>query len=268
MYWHQGWEQAPSLVKQCNRSWIRLNPDYEMVALDQYSFSEYIDFSCGVDIRRKDITLQKATNLLRLALLSKYGGVWADATVVCRRPLSEWLDDYYGSRFFAFRNPGQDRLLSSWFIAAEPENVLLKQWLKTYSEFYANNYFSNQDTVLGKLLLNYFQRRWCSDVGITLKWHSWFARKILRVYPYFIFHYSFSKLLLSDPECAALWNQVKPFPAEQPHRLQQFQISFNGIEDALREIVSRHTPMYKLDWRVDSSNSYWGAALRYLEEHT
>jgi hypothetical protein len=293
IYWHQGWDKAPSLVQQSKSSWIRLNPDYKVYALDQKSIFDYVDFPTGIDIqhyevsalnqkslydygdfptdndiRRKDLNVQKISALLRSALLSKYGGVWTDATVVCTKPLSEWLEAYYGSRFFAFRTPGPDRLMSNWFIAAESESIILQRLHKIFSDFYANNYFSNQGTALGNKLLVYFNRRWCSDFRSTLKWHSWFARKVLRVYPQFMFHYTFNKLILTDSECAELWNQVKPFPAEPPHRLQNFETLLNGIEEAKREIDSGLTPMYKLNWRVDSSNPYWTAILRHLKEQS
>lgn len=268
IYWHQGWEQVPSLVKQCRSSWTRFNPDYEVHALDQHTVFDYVKFPTSFDIQRKYLTIQKVADILRLALLSKYGGVWTDATVLCTRPLSEWLDEYYGSQFFAFRNPGKDRLMSSWFIAAESESVILQRLNKNFSDFYANNYFSNQDTALGNRLLKYFNTRWNSDFKTTLKWHSWFARKVLRVYPYFIFHYTFNKLILDDPECAKLWNEVKPFPAKPLHCLQFFGSAVDGIEKAKREIDSGIIPMYKLNWRVDISNNYWTAILPYLEQQS
>jgi hypothetical protein len=266
IYWHQGWDQAPSLVQQCKSSWIRLNPDYEIYVLDENSLFNYIDFPTGIDIRRKDLDIQKVSALIRSALLAKYGGAWTDATVVCTRPLSEWLEAYYASQFFAFRVPGPDRLISNWFIAAESESTLLQRFHKNFFNFYADNYFSNQGTPLGDKLLAYFNRRWTSDFRATLKWDSWFVRKILRVYPRFMHHYIFNKLVLTDLECEALWNRVKPFTAEPPHRLQNYETLLNGIEEARREIDSGLVPMYKLNWRVDSSNAYWTATLRHLKE--
>ncbi|MDY6861879.1 MAG: capsular polysaccharide synthesis protein [Thermodesulfobacteriota bacterium] len=185
-YWHQGWGQAPSLVKQCKTSWDRLNPDYEMYALDHSSLFDHIDFPVKIDIKRKDLTIQKISALGRLALLSKYGGVWTDATVMCTRPLSEWLEEYYGSQFFAFRSPGKDRLMSNWFVAAEAESVIIQRMYKNFSDFFANNYFSNQNTILGRVLLKFFNRCWNADFRTTIKWHSWFARRVLRICPYFI----------------------------------------------------------------------------------
>ena len=148
IYWHQGWAQAPNLVKRCKDSWIRLNPDYEVHALDQNSLFEFINFPQGIDIERNDLTIQNVSELARLALLEKHGGVWVDATIMCARPLNEWLEEYYDSQFFAFRNPGKDRLMSTWFIAAEPGSLILQRMYDGFSNFFANNNFSNQNTIL------------------------------------------------------------------------------------------------------------------------
>ncbi len=265
IYWQQGWDDAPNLVKQCKDSWVKLNPDYEIHVLDQNSLFNYVDFPAGIDLQRKDLDIQKVSALIRSALLAEHGGAWVDATVVCTRPLSGWLKEYYDSQFFAFRVPGPDRLISNWFIAAETESIILQRFHKKFMDYYANNYFSNQRTVLGNKLLAYFNPRWTSDFRVTPKWDTWFARKILRVYPRFMHHYIFNKLILTDPECAKLWNLVKPFSAAPPHRIQNFEMSLNGIEKAKEEIDSGLVPMYKLNWRVDSSNPYWTAVLQHLK---
>jgi hypothetical protein len=267
-YWHQGWENAPSLVKQCKDSWVKFNPDYALHALDQNSLFKEIELGKGIDIQRRDITIQKIAALSRLTLLSKYGGIWTDATVMCTQQLDDWLDDYYDSHFFAFRNPGRDRLMSNWFIAAESDSIILQRLYKNFSDYFSNNYFSNQGTTLGSILHKYFKRRWNSNVKTTIKWHSWFARKILRIYPYFIFHYTFNKLILSDPECEHLWNSSKPFLAYYPHRVQDLEKEPGGIEEAKKEIDAALTPMYKLNWRADSSNNYWKTILAYFGEKT
>lgn len=42
------------------------------------------------------------SDILRLYLLKKYGGVWVDATNLCRRPLDAWLPSAACEGFFAF----------------------------------------------------------------------------------------------------------------------------------------------------------------------
>lgn len=265
-FWHQGWHDAPDLVKRCKDSWIKRNPDYQVHALDHGTLLDHIDFPAAIDVRRKDLTVQKISALARLALLARYGGVWVDATVMCRRPLSEWLDEYSAAHFFAFRDPGKNRLLSNWFLAAESDSVLLRRLQHSFTDYFVHNSFTNQGTAFGNALTDFFSKRWCSDYRTTPRWHSWFARKILRVYPYFIFHYSFNKLILEDPVCADVWSRGKPFLAEPPHRLLGFAESPNGIELARREISAGLTPLYKLNWRVDRYSPYWTAVLQFFEE--
>jgi hypothetical protein len=158
--------------------------------------------------------------------------------------------------------------LANWFIAAESESIILQRLYDRLLKYFANNYFSNQGTPVGKRLVKYFSRRWNADYRTTGRWHSWFARKVLRVYPYYIFHYTFNQLILTDPECAALWNGAKPFPAEFSHRIKYLDQSKDGVERAKREIASRIAPMYKLNWRIDSTSAFWTAVLQYLREQS
>lgn len=265
-YWHQGWENAPSIVERCLDSWIRLNPDYEVCALDRITLLERAGFPAGIDPARSDLTVQKLSALGRLALLSQYGGVWADATVMCTRPLSDWLPEYLEGEFFAFRSPGPDRMISNWFIAAESHSVILRRLYRAFSQYYADNRFSNQGTRLGNLLLDHFGRRWNRDPESSTRWHSWFSRRVLRVYPYFIFHYTFNKLILEDPECAEIWNSVPAFSAQEPHRVQFLERAENGIAAAKLAIDSPGIPMHKLNWRVEVGSEFWAAVLPYFSD--
>jgi len=266
MYWGQGWDQAPHLVTQCKNSWARLNPDFELYLLDDKTLFDYIDFPKAIDIKRRDLTIQKISALARLALLSKYGGVWADGTTMCTQPLSEWLEQYYGCEFFAFRNPGKDRLMANWFIAAEPGSVILQRLNKHFTDFYVKNHFSNMGTAIGEKMIQYFGRRWNVDARSSLMWHDWFVRKVLRIYPYFIFHYTFNKLILEDVECARMWNETKALSAETPHKVQYLENRRDNVNEAKRVIDSGISPVHKLNWRVNSSNNYWSAVLPYFEK--
>ena len=34
IYWHQGWGNAPEIIKICKKSWIKKNPEWDVRALD------------------------------------------------------------------------------------------------------------------------------------------------------------------------------------------------------------------------------------------
>jgi hypothetical protein len=267
-YWHQGWDRAPELVKLCSRSWVAENPEYENHFLDERSLSEYISLPKEITPKRRDLSLQKFSNIVRLALLSAHGGVWMDATVYCTRPLRDWLEEYYAAGFFVFRYPAPDKMLTNWFFAAEPDSIILRRYAEKQLAFFAGNTFSNQGTRWEKPIVKAFSPYWNKDYRSTGRWLSWFARKILRVYPYYISYYLFNHLILNDPECAARWNAAKPFPAKPTQQLRILSKLENGIELARAAIASGAAPMYKLNWRSNLSAPYWSEVVRALTGDT
>ncbi len=102
--WFQGLEHAPELVRECHASWVRHNPGWEIHVLDEQNTDDFVDESCGW--KWEHLPLEKRADLLRLALLETHGGVWADATCYCTRPLDDWIFDCMDTGFFCFQNDG------------------------------------------------------------------------------------------------------------------------------------------------------------------
>ena len=126
IYWEQGWDNAPEIIKQCKKSWIEKNPNWKVNVLDGSSVSRYVDLEKYSFLKREYI--QAFSDILRINLLEKYGGVWVDATTFCSKPLDEWLPTVMTSGFFAFAKPGCDRLVSSWFLSTATDNTIVKEW--------------------------------------------------------------------------------------------------------------------------------------------
>lgn len=127
--WFQGVSEAPYLVRKSLDSWVRKKPTWDAVVLDSGTLSSYIDLDMPEKILR-NLSPALQSDLIRAALLSKYGGVWADATTFCVQPLDEWIADYASSFFFAFHKPGIDRKMSSWLMAAEQDSPLCTKLFK------------------------------------------------------------------------------------------------------------------------------------------
>lgn len=124
MYWAQGWESAPPLVQLCRDSWIRKNPGWEVVLLDDSNVRDYATIAIARD--GKNIPHAAYSDIIRMQLLAQHGGVWADATAYCSIPLYEWLPSVAQSGFFAFEK--KKTTVASWFIAAEKGNSLIAAW--------------------------------------------------------------------------------------------------------------------------------------------
>lgn len=82
--WWQGYDSMPELVKMCYnrlRNVIPINAELNLITMDNYS--NYISFPKFIleKYEKKIITMTNLSDMLRMELLSKYGGAWVDATV-------------------------------------------------------------------------------------------------------------------------------------------------------------------------------------------
>ena len=139
LYWGQGWENVPPVVKKCADSWVHYNPDWEINFLTEETLKKYIDIG-----NIKISTFAALSDIIRINLLKKYGGIWCDATVWCNKPLNEWITHY--TDFFAFSKPAPDRLIASWFLASSPNNYIITNWHEKVTMYWRyrtvpHNYF-------------------------------------------------------------------------------------------------------------------------------
>lgn len=84
-------------------------------------------------------------------------------------------------------------------------------------------------------------------------------------YPYFIFHYTFNKVILTNPELAVVWANAMPFDASPPQRLQWYANHKAGPSMARMELSLNRWPLHKLDWRVDAENDYWRGVFSLMD---
>jgi hypothetical protein len=134
--WFQGFEHAPPIVKKCLQSWIHYNPDWKIIQLDNSNIDQYIDIQI---FRNNEIGLWHLSDIVRLFLLAKYGGLWVDATTFCNCSLTLWLEPYIKTGFFAFSKPSNDFLFSNWFIYSESDHYLLQKMRDSTEKYYQKN---------------------------------------------------------------------------------------------------------------------------------
>ncbi len=179
--WFQGRDRAPFIVQKCLESWVSRNPNWDVRILDAGSVRKYLDLDDYVDLDAQEITAASLSDIIRIQLLHEYGGVWADATTYCSRPIDDWLPRYMPRGFFAFSDPGPGLLLSSWFLARDAKDEIVGKWAARTREY-------------------------------------WFGRR--RADNYFWFHSLFGDLVGSDSQVAAAWSATPRIKADGPHRLQ------------------------------------------------
>lgn len=145
-YWGQGTSSdLPEIVKLSFASIDKYKGDYQVIRLDDNSLHDYLEFPDFIWEKRKNPEFKHAffADLLRLALLNAYGGIWADATILLTAPIDDniKLQDFFmfqrsdtaadkefwqafNGDYFSWQKIHHVNVLNS-FIVAKKENVVI-----------------------------------------------------------------------------------------------------------------------------------------------
>jgi hypothetical protein len=140
------WEVRPSsppvlleFVNLCMSTWKGRNPGWEVRLLNETTLTDWLghdDVPEGFNSLK--LMLAHKADIIRLALLNKYGGVWLDATSLTIQP----MDDFFGSHrertFFNLPYPALvpgsvDQRVDwtyreeNWILAAPPKDPFFEQ---------------------------------------------------------------------------------------------------------------------------------------------
>lgn len=263
MLWLQGWADTPEVVTQCRRSWEHYNPTWRIVLLDERNLYDHLDseYLDGLP----DLSPASLSDVVRVHLLTR-GGVWVDATCFCRMPLDNWIHDHMSSGFFAFDRPGKDRMISSWFMAAVPDNPLVAIYCRATQRYWRRNPRLRpveQASRIEKFLAKPKIRRLMTNRSWL--WHSLLVKKVLRVYSYYWFHFLFGHCYRTSRRFRTVWDATPKVSALIPHRLLHYGL-FEPLSAALKgEISRKFSPLYKLRWRSEG-DVHPDCAIKFLPQ--
>ncbi|MBX2955980.1 MAG: hypothetical protein KF846_07475 [Cyclobacteriaceae bacterium] len=168
-FWQQGVDEStPKLVRTCLDSVKKYSNGYEVILLSKQTLNEYVDELPDFVWRKfgtGGFDFPKIANLVRLQLLSAYGGVWLDSTIYLTKPLEEsWLQkDFFALQRSSTPPPDLkiftkfDPIGLSWdeasyvrmqnsFMIAKPHHKIIDDLLSIHFEYWKketqiNHYF-------------------------------------------------------------------------------------------------------------------------------
>ena len=148
LLWLQGWSNANWINRQVAESWEINNPDWNIHYIDLINLKDYVNDIDYIYDTNKYISPQAKSDIIRLSLLKNYGGVWADATMLCMQPLDHWIHDaIQPSDLWMYRGTGggmpYGRGPASWFIITLKEGYMISKWKQECDVFWTNNHYTN-----------------------------------------------------------------------------------------------------------------------------
>lgn len=145
--WYQGIEQAPELVKKCIKSIKKNSYNYEVIILTKDNISKYIDIPDIIlnKVDNKIITLTHFSDILRMGLLSKYGGIWVDSTCYITSNVFTKFDNV----IFNSNSTNKENKWCGFFIGGQPNKIF------EFSYEFLLEYNSTEDRLIDYFLVDY-----------------------------------------------------------------------------------------------------------------
>lgn len=154
--WAQGRNAMPPIVAACVKSIERNAGAHPVNVLDNNSIKDYVDIPQVIydKLQKGLITYTHFSDIVRMALLSRYGGFWIDATVYLTAPLPDYSLPFYSirqhggnARFVECKNGSN---WSAYFIACGKGNA----YIKTIYDFFIW-YWEHHDRMIDYFLIDY-----------------------------------------------------------------------------------------------------------------
>lgn len=235
--WWQGFDSAPPLVQTCRDSWKKHLPS-DLVEIHEISFDnyeEYLAFPDWIMKRHQEgqITLTMLSDMLRMELLYRYGGLWMDAT------------------YFLANDFPRDHLMDSHsFYTIRSEKAHWKTDI-TEGKWSGNFLKTSSGALLPQFVLNAFYYYFIENETPA---------------DYFMIDYFIRIAYESFPEVR---NAIDNCPFSQPEVMALQEILGEPYENARYSELINQTSVFKLNYRTSfpektllDKDTFWGHLMK------
>lgn len=212
MVWFTGEENLPPLQKMCVESVKRNANGHEVVVISLNNYKQYIEIPPRILELYHQGILNPANlaDVIRIRLLSRYGGFWIDSTVYVTKPISE---EIFKAKLYSMKMPKE------WFYVSEC------RWAGFC--FYMNK-SSLLPHLVDKMLMKYWEKEtWIID--------------------YFLFDYLIDLSIKMYP---SVKEEVEAIPFNNPNLNKLCPKLCDSFSAEEFDIMSRDTSFFKLSWKV------------------
>jgi len=135
--------EIPDVVNKCIKTWKKYNPEYKITILNKENLSQYLPELDISNMKNIDSDA-RLSDIIRLNILAKEGGIWSDASIICLKPF-DWINDLHNkedSEFVGFyidsftipQYKDKSPVIESWFFACVPQSKFVCDWRDEFSK--------------------------------------------------------------------------------------------------------------------------------------
>jgi len=221
LLWLQGWSEAPWLARQVRRSYEKFASAYDLRLLDAANVSVYMNVSY---LQHPSLSAAARSDVIRVHLLARYGGLWADSSLLALLPLEEWLPSAVAPAGFWSYHSGDSDRPCSWVLAAVEGSYVMAAWRAQVDAFWEARLARTEVERWGGALTQLLRGR---------------GAKV----PYFWLDGLFALLLLQNGTARALWDRAPRHDCEAPYDAASVHGRYwSSVDPVWAEQVALHPP--------------------------
>ncbi len=153
--WWQGEDNAPPLVRMCIDSMRRNASGAEVIVITKHNWQEYADIPDYIIEKHEKgfISFAQLSDIMRVFLISKHGGLWLDATIYVSVPIP---DNIFSMPVYSlhtqFKKTAfvQNDRIHCFVLGGTPESKLFM-----FERDFLSTYWKEHDVIIDYYLLDY-----------------------------------------------------------------------------------------------------------------
>ena len=157
--WWQGEANCPDVIKLCLASIRKHCGSHRLIVITKDNYQDYITLPQHIisKVKLNNITLTHLSDIIRVNLLAKYGGLWMDSTLFAAGDIPEEIFSMELYTIKRVSKPNYSNSVISWSrwtsycLSAPDSNSLLFAFM---SELFSE-YWKTHDTLIDYLLVDY-----------------------------------------------------------------------------------------------------------------
>lgn len=129
------YEDLPGYIKDCTKTWIDLNPEWEYKYINSLKRKEFVLNNYGEDWLNIFNNLPNnvmMANMWSYMVLNSFGGLYVDIDTVCKKPINYWLNNSFDlvcSTEFVDEDPKKD--INVFIFAGKKNNIVFEKMFKS-----------------------------------------------------------------------------------------------------------------------------------------
>ena len=168
----------PPIVRCCYNSLKQNAGRYKIVFIDEKNFSNYVDIAPHImdKFRAGKISRTNLSDILRINLLERHGGLWLDATILVTEPLENhkdfWRLPYFTQRFNNeknIRNSFSNHITFGMWAGFSQGTIVRHNPLFMFVKEIFNDYWSKYDDLLDYFLIDFIMALAYENIPVVRK---------------------------------------------------------------------------------------------------